>query len=93
MIVFSLLPDGGFICGDTESRITSYAYPTSDYADDARKYPNSVASVMLDNEKTGLRILGAVAGYDKRNWLILADAFSSSIDATALREIANMVEG
>ncbi len=36
-IVYKLDQDGGFTCGDTETRMTAYAFPTSPYATAAKK--------------------------------------------------------
>jgi hypothetical protein len=46
MIVFKLEDDGGFVVGDTETRVAAYAYPTSEYASKARAKPHSVANRM-----------------------------------------------
>jgi hypothetical protein len=50
VIVHKLLPDGGFVCGDTETRITSYAYPTSTHATSAKRNPTKVAAEMMANQ-------------------------------------------
>ena len=92
MIVFFLLPDGGFVCGNTESRVTSYAYPSSPYANCAINAPKTAAIRMLEDESANLRMNQAVRKYDTRNWRLMADATTSSIAAMALREIARMVE-
>jgi hypothetical protein len=47
MIVFKLESDGGFIAGDTKTRVASYAYPTSEYATLARKMPATIAHEMM----------------------------------------------
>jgi hypothetical protein len=44
---YRMMPDGGFVCGDTVSRVTAYAYPTSCNARDAVRKPDSVAMEML----------------------------------------------
>ncbi len=46
-IVYKLLADGGFVAGDTETRHTSYAYPTSEHAIIARRIPERVAADMV----------------------------------------------
>ena len=93
MIVFSLLPDGAFVCGDTESRLTSYAYPTSQHANAAKRKGESVACEMMRMERAFFRQTASVRQYDARNWNRMADATPSAIAASGLREIANMVEG
>jgi hypothetical protein len=44
---FRMMPDGGFVCGDTVSRVTAYAYPTSCNARAAVRKPDGVAMEML----------------------------------------------
>ena len=73
-IVYKLEADGGFVCGDTETRLTAYAYPTSQNATDAAKsdvWAGTVARVMMEREDAGVhKFLGD--GYDDRNWTKLA---------------------
>lgn len=73
-IVFKLLPDGGFVAGDTESRMTSYAYPTSPLAKVARHSPKTVAEEMLAREMPFFRVAPSILEYDQRNWIILGGA-------------------
>jgi hypothetical protein len=69
MIVYKLLDDGGFVCGDTETRLTSYAYPTSTYAGTAKRNPLVVAEKMVQRER---RYGGKFeAFYDAQNWVKL----------------------
>jgi hypothetical protein len=79
--------DGGFVCGDLYSKVTSYAYPTSDHARAAARGPAAamrVARDMLLNERS-LRATGATAPFsvevlaqDERNWTRLT--ISSAAD-------------
>lgn len=39
MIKYRMLPDGGFVVGDTETGNASYAYPTSISAEGAKNAP------------------------------------------------------
>jgi hypothetical protein len=66
MIVFKHDAEGAFVCGDTETRLTSYAYPTSSYAQQARKAPAATAQEML----RGQRLYGFKHEYEygARNW-------------------------
>lgn len=69
-IVFKLLPDGAFVAGDTESKQTCYAFPSSSSATSARKSPERVAADMMKRESVlsdAMRDRVAV-GYDARNW-------------------------
>ena len=72
-VVFKMLPDGGFVAGDTVSRLTSYAYPSSPHAETAKKHPRGAASNMLANEEQHYRALNSVKEYDARNWKILEE--------------------
>lgn len=72
-VIFKMLPDGGFIAGDTDSRLTSYAYPSSPHAIVAKKYPRTVAEDILGAEKLHYRQLDSVKEYDARNWKILEE--------------------
>ena len=72
-IVYHMMPDGGFVCGDTKTRMTSYAYPTSWHAVIARRTPAHVAAQMLAKETVWQRVLAPHAkDYDARNWERLA---------------------
>lgn len=74
--VFKMLPDGGFVAGDTDSRLTSYAYPSSPHAIVAKKHARLVAEDMLGSESVWMRKVPAVAEYDTRNWKMLTDEAS-----------------
>lgn len=67
-VVYKLDAAGGFTCGDTETRVTLYAYPSSETATKARKQPLVVATASLAGEakyRTGNKI---EADYDARHW-------------------------
>ena len=49
-ILYRLDRQGGFTVGDTETKITAHAYPTSDHAETAMKRPAEVAALMIDQE-------------------------------------------
>jgi len=84
MIFHTVDHEGGFVCGDPESRVTAYAYPTSEHARQAARgmaYATKVAMEMLGNETAWREILaqrpstGALAGVkaqDDRNWAKLS---------------------
>lgn len=74
MIVHKLLPDGGFVCGDTETRRTSYAYPTSTHAIMAKRRPNRAAWAMLREANDFPAPVGIQATYDARQWAKLEGA-------------------
>lgn len=63
-VIHKLGADGSFTAGDTESRLTSYAYPTSPHADAARKKPERTAAAMMRQERPSL----TRGEYDRRNW-------------------------
>lgn len=50
-IVFKHTPDGGFLCGDTETGLTAYAFATSPNEVASRKNPARVAAKMLAGER------------------------------------------
>lgn len=68
-ILYKVCEDGAFVAGDTESGLTSYAYPTSTHADDARRnarkpaYLERLARDMLKDQ----RHAAGRAEYDARN--------------------------
>lgn len=71
MIYYHLGADGSFVAGDSVTRVTSYAFPTSTHATKARRSPASVAKEMLDqeNEFSSRAMIGDhVQQYDERNW-------------------------
>lgn len=72
MIRYRLLPDGGFVVGDTDSSRTAYAYPSSPYADDARKRPALTAHAMINDALALTSPVYIQREYDSRNWALLA---------------------
>lgn len=72
-IVHKLLPDGGFVAGDTETRITCYAYPTSSHAVSAKKKPQETADEMIAGERSNAFVPSDIRlSTDERNWKLLA---------------------
>ncbi len=68
--VYRIDADGGFTCGDRATKLTSYAYPTSANAQQARRAPMAVAREMLAGQtRHGFT---HEADYDRRNWLTLS---------------------
>jgi len=55
-LLYAFDEQGGFICGDTETGRTAYAYPTSTNATKALKNPAKIAKYMMDHENTCSRI-------------------------------------
>lgn len=70
MILWKILPDGDFVCGDTESKVTSYAFPRSPFATEAVKDPNGVALKMISAEKGTPNDFSKE--YDVFNWKLLS---------------------
>ena len=66
-MVYRILPDGGFVVGDTKTRITSYAYPTSSFAVAAKTGPERTAREMIRLEGRG----PPMPEYDCPNWRML----------------------
>lgn len=85
MIKFKMLEDGAFVCGDSSTRLTSYAYPASEYACKAVKSPERVARQMLDGELYYSRKVQGVKDYDARNWMRLEGITDQDVAETKLR--------
>lgn len=72
MIRYRLLPDGGFVAGDTETGRTAYAYPTSPRAEAARKRPEATATAILaDSAGLLAQLLPERPEYHLANWDLL----------------------
>ena len=69
-IMHRLLPDGGFVCGDTETSRTSYAYPTSSHATNARQDAGKIAARMIRaaNQHSAFEDSKLIRDYHARNW-------------------------
>lgn len=68
--------DGAFIAGDSETGLTSYAYPSSEFAEKARRTPTKVAAEMMESESGWARKVapGAVQRDAERMALLLSHA-------------------
>jgi hypothetical protein len=76
-IVFYFDAQGGFTVGDTETRVTAYAYPTSPHATNAKKHATQVAAEMVDGQNRSWRGFDhLVAASDDYNWTRLAKALA-----------------
>ena len=64
-IVYAHDKDGSFIAGDTASRMTCYAYPSSTHATQAKRNTPKVAAEMIAGEQP--HHLSRPA-YDRLNW-------------------------
>jgi hypothetical protein len=67
-VTYRMLPDGAFVAGDLRTGITSYAYPGSTWADEAKSKPELMARQILSEESRALRSMPSVHAYDQRNW-------------------------
>ena len=68
-IKYKLDAQGGFTVGDTAAKLTSYAYPTSANAQQAKRAPLAVAREMLAGQtRHGFT---HEIDYDARNWRTL----------------------
>ena len=67
--------DGSFVAGETTSFITSYAYPTSPYANESKREPLKTAKAMLASEDwrkpCNFVPNATIRHYDARNWDVL----------------------
>ena len=70
-MAYRLLPDGGFVCGDSATGLTAYAYPCSAHAEAARRAPLATAQAMLAGEQRAFRVFESVREFDDLNWLRL----------------------
>lgn len=69
-LVYKMLADGGFVVGDTETRLTGYAYPTSTNATLARKSPDRAATDIMSRQFP--TTMHDRSDYDARNWVRLS---------------------
>ncbi len=67
-IVHHLDANGGFTVGDRDSGITCYAFPTSVYADQAKRDPAATAQEMLTKEVLLICHERQRDEHDKHNW-------------------------
>jgi hypothetical protein len=72
---WTITDDGAFICGDLDSRVTAYSYPSSPNAEKARRLarqgiPTIKRFVVRIVAKTAKLRVGSEreAEYDARNW-------------------------
>ena len=74
-VIFKLCRDGSFVAGDTATGHTSYAYPTTPNATQAKRRPAKVAAEMIERANAYARHCTAsiVAEYDARNFVRLND--------------------
>ena len=72
-VVYRLLPDGAFICGDRATGVTVYSYPNSIYARMAKARPASTAVEMLECAVANLPASRHDES-DARRWAILNEA-------------------
>jgi len=70
-VVFARDAVGGFVAGDTKTRVTAYAYPSSPNAVAARLDPRGVAADMLAQENLTFTLGGMRSDYDRANWEVL----------------------
>jgi hypothetical protein len=72
-IVFKMLPDGGFLAGDTETRRTTHADPKSLFSTKAQRAPARVAADLMaaENDLRSWRDEPKYIGRDTVRWLEL----------------------
>jgi len=72
-IKYAFTQDGGFIAADTNSGLTSYAYPTSTHATKAMRDPQAIADKMMAEQSWRTSESHPnLADYDARNLANLA---------------------
>ena len=74
MIVLGFTADGGFVAGDTVTKRTSYAYPTSIHATTAKRHPIETAREMMA-QANGDQLYNSkvCVEYHERNWQALGE--------------------
>lgn len=72
MIVHRMMPDGAFIAGDTETKLTDYILPDSPIARAAQVNPEMTAEI-LTGITSRLHLLEKYGGdvKNRRNWELL----------------------
>ena len=99
--LFKIDDQGGFVCGDPDTRITAYAYPSSEHAVQAARstvHAAKVASAMLLQETAWrnsalLQSLPTdIAAQDARNWAKLQPEVAEMVKVTLTREQNDEVE-
>lgn len=70
MIKFNFTNEGGFVAGDTDTGHTSYAYPASIHAKQAKREPAKVAAEMMAgvHQTNPYCYPEVVKTYDAHNW-------------------------
>ncbi|UKJ74527.1 hypothetical protein [Azospirillum brasilense] len=92
-ILFMHTPEGGFLAGDTETGLTSYAYPTSTHATRARNHPGKVAAEMMTSETASSRRAVPDAAARDAKWLEQLRAYheeTATLSAAAPRMLATL---
>jgi hypothetical protein len=72
VILYRILPDGGFVAGDTDTRRTAYAYPKSGLAFRAKLQAAKVAAEMVSAANAEAIPDHIRIPYDAANWGSLA---------------------
>ena len=73
MIKFLLTKDGAFICGDTQTGVTVYSYPTSIHANAAKRNAETAARSILREQGSYRGDPAPCAEYDARNWAAMGE--------------------
>ncbi|MCW2242223.1 hypothetical protein [Azospirillum canadense] len=92
-ILYMHTPEGGFLAGDTETGLTSYAYPTSSDATKAKRNPAKVAAEMMANETASSRRAVPDAAARDAEWmgrLREHNATKAAMNAAAPRMLATL---
>lgn len=81
MIIYKTDALGGFVVGDTFTRHTAYAQPSSPYAHDARQSPGLIARCMVASATAFAVVIPrhVVIEQNDRNWARLREIDSAVI--------------
>lgn len=85
MIIYKTDALGGFVVGDTSTRHTAYALPSSPYACEARMSPGRVARCMMASANAFAVVISprVVVEQNNRNWARLRAVDSVVISLVA----------
>jgi len=81
-IRYMITADGGFLCGDTETGLAAFAYPTSPHAEQAKRCPDTIARHMIAAEPTVAHGRYATPGIEERDRRWIAQLLQTGKECT-----------
>lgn len=85
MIIYKTDALGGFVVGDTFTRHTAYALPSSPYAHEATQVPDLIARCMVASANVFAAVISprVVVEQNNRNWARLREVDSAVVSLAA----------